>query len=88
MVEVKDYHLVSLVHGMYKIISKVLALANMSSTMVEKVISKPKNAFVKGGIDAVLMENKCLDTRPKSRVLGFLCKVDMKKAYDQVNWSF
>ena len=44
--EIKDFRPISLVGGIYKIIAKVLA--NRMRTVMEKIISKPQNAFVKG----------------------------------------
>ena len=44
--EIKDFCPISLVGGIYKIIAKVLA--NQMRKVIDKIISKPQHAFVKG----------------------------------------
>jgi hypothetical protein len=46
-IDLKDFHPISLVGGIYKIIAKVLA--NRSKVVLDKIISKSQSAFIKGG---------------------------------------
>lgn len=85
---IKDFHPVSLVSKVYKIIAKVLV--NKLKEVLEKVAFKFQNAFVKGCrvLDSVLVVNKCIDSRLSLGVLRMLCKLDILKAYDHMNWGF
>jgi len=84
-IDLKEFRPISLVWGVYKIVAKVLANKKM---IVEKMISRPQNAFNKGKqvLDYVFIANECLGIR--STKPGELCKLHIKKAYDHVNWVF
>ena len=84
----KDLRPISLVGGLYKILSKVLA--NRIKRVLDKVISKSQNAFVKGRqiLDAVLIANELVDSTMRRKEQGLVCKLDIEKAYDSISWDF
>ena len=73
--------------SLYKLLAKILA--NRLKKIVSKVVSPTQNAFVEGRqiLDAALIANEAKDSlkRDESCVL---CKLDLEKAYEHINWDF
>ncbi|RVW77097.1 Transposon TX1 uncharacterized 149 kDa protein [Vitis vinifera] len=84
----RDFRPISLVGSLYKWLAKVLA--NRLKKVVGKVVSKSQGAFVEGRqiLDAVLIANEAIDSVFKNNESGILCKLDIEKAYDKVDWTF
>ena len=73
---------------MYKWLTKVLS--NQIKLVLPKAISKTQNAFVEGRqiLDTALVANEVVDLIVRSNTSAVLCKLDLEKAYDHVDWSF
>ena len=74
--------------GLYKLLAKVLA--NRIKNVIGRVVSSDQNAFVMGRqiLDASLIANEVIDSWQKRREKGLICKLNIEKVYDSVNWQF
>ena len=84
---IQDFWPISLIGSVYKLLAKVLA--NRLKGVLDSLISESQNSFVGGRkiLDSVLIANECLDSRLKSHVPRVICKLDIEKAYDHVDWK-
>ena len=82
--DLRDLRPISLVGSLYKWLAMVLA------NRLKKVVSKAQGAFVEGRqiLDAVLIANEAIDSVLKNNENEIMCKLDIEKAYDNVDWSF
>ena len=85
---IKDFNPVSLVGDLHKILAKVLA--NRLKMVVGQVVSETQNAFVEGRqiLDAALIANEVVDALLQRKLSGVVCKLDIEKAYDHLDWDF
>ena len=74
--------------SLYKWLAKVLAYR--LKKVIGKVVSKAQGAFVEGRqiLDAVLIANEAIDSVLKNNENGIMCKLDIEKANDNVDWAF
>ncbi|RVW77375.1 LINE-1 retrotransposable element ORF2 protein [Vitis vinifera] len=77
-----DFRPISLLEGLYKLLTKVLA--NRLKIVVGKVVSTSQNAFVRGRqiLYASLIANEVIDSWQKRKEKGLICKLDIEKSYD------
>ena len=86
--DLRDFGPISLVRGLYKWLAKVIA--NKLKLVVGKVVSRAQNAFMEGRqiLDVVLVANEVIDLILKSNEGAVMCKLDIKKVCDHVDWFF
>lgn len=84
---IKDFRSISLIGSVYTILTKVLA--RRLQKILPCIILKEQRVFVKGRhiLNGVLLANECVHSRDRERKPGVICKLDLEKAYDRVDWG-
>lgn len=87
-VRATDFRPISLLNGIQKILSKVLA--NRLEQVMNGLISPSQSAFLKGRniTDAFASVAELIGWGCKKKVEGVGIKVDFEKAYDRISWPF
>eukprot|EP00268_Persea_americana_P057841 TRINITY_DN6958_c1_g1_i1.p1 TRINITY_DN6958_c1_g1~~TRINITY_DN6958_c1_g1_i1.p1 ORF type:complete len:168 (+),score=22.95 TRINITY_DN6958_c1_g1_i1:1084-1587(+) len=85
---IEDFHPISLIGSIYKILAKVLA--TRLQKVLPNLITINQGAFVKGRqiLDGVLIANEFIHSRNLEKKPGLICKLGLEKAYDMVDWDF
>ena len=73
-----------------KLLKVAKVLANRLKKVMSRLVNKAQNAFVEGReiVDASLIANKVINSMVRKKEKGVLCKLDVEKAYDKLNWKF
>lgn len=82
--EFKEYRPISLIHGIYKIIAKILS--NRLKEVIGSLISDNQTAFIADRqiVDGFMVANEVVYDLKSSRRSGLIFKVDFHKAFDSV----
>jgi len=86
--QIKQFRPICLLNVIYKIITKVLTIR--LNSVINKVVSVAQTAFIPGRyiLDGVLIIHEILHELRVRKRKGIVLKLNFKKAYDKVNWSF
>eukprot|EP00253_Pinus_taeda_P006854 PITA_06854 len=84
----QDYKPIALCNTLFKIISKIIA--ERMKPVLNLFITRDQHAFLKDRNiwDAVALTQECLFSLLSNNIKAAILKIDLKKAYDCVDWGF
>ncbi|GJR02333.1 RNA-directed DNA polymerase, eukaryota [Tanacetum coccineum] len=85
---VSDYHPISLIGSLYKVVTKILA--SRLSLVISDLISDVQSAFLPNRqiLDGPFIINEILARCKAKKQQAMIFKVDFAKAYDSIRWDF
>ncbi|XP_077249006.1 uncharacterized protein LOC143888448 [Tasmannia lanceolata] len=85
--KITDFRPISLIGCLYKVLAKVLA--DRIKLVLPLLISNSQNAFVdkRQILDCSLVANEVIDYYRRNGEKWVVCKLDMEKAFDRVEWN-
>jgi hypothetical protein len=86
--EISDFRPISLIHGIAKIIAKMLSLR--LAPHMDDLVSKAQSAFIKKRSihDNFLYVKNLVARLHKRKIPALLFKLDIRKAFDSVRWDY
>ena len=86
--DLKDFRPISFMGSLYKLIAKVSD--NRLKKVMSWLVNKAQNVFVESRqiLDASFIANEVIDSMIKEKKRGIMCKLNIEKAYDKINWKF
>jgi len=87
-IKFKDFRPINMIHGIYKIIAKILASRLM--TVMQDIISINQSTFIadRNIIDGFMIANELVSDLKKPKAAGLIFKIDFHKAFDSVSWDY
>ena len=87
-IEFKDFQPISMIHGIYKIIAKILA--SKLKTVMQDINSLNQSAFIadRNIIDGFMIANELVSDLKKQKAAGLIFKIDFHKAFDSISWDY
>jgi hypothetical protein len=83
-----EYRPISLCNFVYKVITKLIA--SRIKDKLASCISNEQFGFLKDRLisDAIGLAQECMHSSKSKKMSSLILKLDLKKAYDKVSWSF
>ena len=84
-----DFRPISLVGSLYKLPAKK-SPSKQAERSDNGVGQQSSKCFYRGKVNygSSLIANEVIDSMVKKKEKGLLCKLDIEKAYDHINWKF